>query len=177
MAKNLCNLVLIFRAFLWPKNPRNLRNLWLINDLRASKAIYICRDTFTDVMSALQIRLFMQNKANFRKTQMNVTKEITRGYANWTLGQRGKNKANTKPIQTQFKANTKPIQTQFKPKQTQFYNSPKVKNFHLILVFGWAIVLNSPFNVKNELVSHKILRLLEIFGPRKAALRSPTELR
>ncbi|KPJ62407.1 hypothetical protein AMJ44_15640 [candidate division WOR-1 bacterium DG_54_3] len=51
----------------------------------------------TTVESALQIHLFMQNKAaNMKK---------------WTLGQVGK----TKPIQTQFKANTKPIQTQFKP--------------------------------------------------------------
>jgi hypothetical protein len=32
----------------------------------------------------------------------------------------GKNKANSKPIQTQFKANTNPIQTQYKAKQSQF---------------------------------------------------------
>ncbi len=50
-----------------------------------------------------------------------------------------------------------------------FCNPQVVKNFHLILVFGWQVVFNSHFNVKIELVSHNILRLLEIFGPRKAA--------
>jgi hypothetical protein len=57
----------------------------------------------------------MQNKANFRKSQMNVNKVLTRDYENRTLGQRGKNKAKTNPIQTQYKANTNPIQTQYEP--------------------------------------------------------------
>jgi hypothetical protein len=50
----------------------------------------------------------MQNKANFQKSQVNVTSLITVDYENisdWTLGE---NKAKTKPI----KANTKPIQSQ-----------------------------------------------------------------
>ena len=84
--------------------------------LRAYKAFYNCRETFTDVMSALQINLFMQNKANFRKSQMNVTKVLTKDYEKRTLGQLGK----TNPIQTQYKANSNPKQTQLKPKQTQF---------------------------------------------------------
>jgi len=54
----------------------NRRNPRLINDL----GLYICRDTFTDVVSALQNHLFMQNKANFRKSQMNVSYYITREY-------------------------------------------------------------------------------------------------
>ncbi|MHC4693872.1 MAG: hypothetical protein ACYS67_14105, partial [Planctomycetota bacterium] len=33
--------------------------------LRACNVLYYCRDTFTDVVSALQIELFMQNKAKF----------------------------------------------------------------------------------------------------------------
>ena len=33
---------------------------------------------FTTVEESLQIRLFMQNKANFRKSQMNVNKVLTR---------------------------------------------------------------------------------------------------
>jgi len=86
-----------FCAFLWLKNPRNLRNPWLINDLHASKALYICRDTFTDVMSALQIRLFMQNKPNFRKSQINVSPVNTRDYEKRTLGERGKNEPKTNP--------------------------------------------------------------------------------
>ena len=85
------------------KNLFNLRNLRLINDLRAYKTLYNCRETFTDVMSALQIHLFMQNKANFRKTQMNVTKVLTREYEKRTLGERGKNKPKTNPIKANFK--------------------------------------------------------------------------
>jgi hypothetical protein len=56
-------------------------------------------------MSALQINLFMQNKANFRKSQMNVTDLLTRDYEKRILGEHGKNKPNTKPIksnQSQF---------------------------------------------------------------------------
>ncbi len=69
----------------------------------------------------------MQNKPNFRKSQMNVNKVLTKDYEKRTLGERGKNKPNSNPI----KANTKPIkankmpkQTQFKPNQTQFFSYP-----------------------------------------------------
>jgi len=77
----------------------------------------------------------MQNKANFQKSQMNVTSLITVDYenkSNWTLGK-------NKPNQTQFPKSTNECkltynkglqkkrrfrspkkQTQFKPKQTQF---------------------------------------------------------
>ncbi len=75
--------------------------------------LYDCRDTFTDVMSALQITLFMQNKANFRKVKLNVNKVLTRDYERLDTWWSGK----TKPIQSQFKANQsqlKPIQSQFK---------------------------------------------------------------
>jgi hypothetical protein len=57
----------------------------------------------------------MQNKANFRKSQMNVSKVLTMDYEKMGTWLSGKNKAKTNPIQTQFKANTNPIQTQFKP--------------------------------------------------------------
>ena len=80
---------------------------------------------FTTVERALQIRPFLTNKPNFRKTQMNVTKVLTRVYVNQALSEHGKNKANSNPIQTQFKANTKPIRTQFKPKRTQ--NEPNFR--------------------------------------------------
>ena len=100
-----------FCAFLWLKNPCNLRNPWLIKDLRPCEVLYNCRETFTDVMDSLQIHLFLTNKANFRKSQMNVNKVLTMNYEKKTLGQHGKNKPNTKPIQTQYKAN----QSQNKP--------------------------------------------------------------
>ncbi len=82
----------------------------------------------TLVESALQIRLFMQNKPNFLDAQMNLTSLITVEYenkSNWTLGENKPNsnpiKANTKPI----KANKMPIQTQYKPKTNPIKpNSP-----------------------------------------------------
>lgn len=118
MAKNpfhqrnprLLNYLLALMS-LWLKNPFNLRNLRLINDLRLFKPLYNCRETFTDVMSALQIRLFMQNKANFRRSQMNVNKVLTKNYEQMDTWSIGKNKANTNPIQSQYKPN----QTQNKP--------------------------------------------------------------
>jgi len=65
--------------------------------------------------------LFMQNKAKPRKSQMNVTKAITKDYEKKTLSERGKNKPKTNPKQTQNKAK----QTQIKANQTQI--KPKTK--------------------------------------------------
>ncbi len=75
----------------------------------------------------------MQNKANFRKSQMNVNKVLTKDYEQMDTWWSGKTKpiqSQLKPIQSQFKpikansnpikANKMPKQTQFKPKQTQF---------------------------------------------------------
>jgi len=83
----------------------------------------ICFLSSTTVESALQIRLFMQNKANFQKSQMNVSCCLTMNYEQRTMNYEIKNKANTNPIQSQYKPNTKPIRTQFKPKQTQFLSA------------------------------------------------------
>ena len=46
---------------------------------------------------------------------MNISKVLTMDYENWTLGERGKNKANSNPIQSQYKPNSNRIQTQNKP--------------------------------------------------------------
>jgi len=43
----------------------------------------------------------MQNKPNLLNAQMNVSRVSTRDYENKTPGERGKNKPNSKPIQTQ----------------------------------------------------------------------------
>jgi hypothetical protein len=89
----------------------------------------------TFVESALQIHPFLQNKPNFKKSQMNVNKVLTRDYEKRTLGERGK----TNPKQTQNKAKTNPNkanfhpknqlpppkQTQTNPKQTQFQRQKK----------------------------------------------------
>ena len=58
----------------------NRRNPRLINDLRLFMVLYNCRDTFTDVMSALQIGTFLTNKANFRKSQLDLTDLLTTKY-------------------------------------------------------------------------------------------------
>ncbi len=52
----------------------------------------------TFVEYSLQIGLFMQNKPNFRKSQMNVSIFSKKAYedkSNWTLGE---NKPNSNPI-------------------------------------------------------------------------------
>ena len=88
----------------------------------------------TTVEIPLQISSFMQNKANFPESQMNVTKVLTKDYEDKTRSESGKNKANLLNAQmnvTTFqtkayenisnctlaenKANTKPIQTQSNP--------------------------------------------------------------
>jgi len=58
----------------------------------SSAPLYICRGFSTNQL------LFMQNKPNFRKSQMNVNTYNTTDYenkCNWTLGQ---NKPNSNPI-------------------------------------------------------------------------------
>ncbi len=85
--------------------------------------LYICRDTFTNVKSALQIHLFMQNKPKFKKVKLNINKVIAKDYVQmdtWSIrkkqSQTNPNKAKTNPIL----ADKTPIRTQFKPKQTQY---------------------------------------------------------
>ncbi len=59
----------------------------------------------------------MQNKANFRKSQMNVTSLITMEYENisdWTLGKNKPNQTQSNPIQSQFKANLSDAQNERK---------------------------------------------------------------
>ena len=61
----------------------------------------------TTVESALQIRLFMQNKPNFRKSQMNVNKVLTKDYEKKTLGEHGKNEPKTNPNEPKTNPNSK----------------------------------------------------------------------
>ncbi len=59
--------------------------------------LYICRELSTNQL------LFMQNKPNFQKSQMNVNLYNTTNYerkCNWTLGQ---NKPKTNPIKPNFR--------------------------------------------------------------------------
>ncbi len=81
----------------------NIKNHLIIFNLSA--LIHVIRGWrySTIVESSLQIDLFMQNKPNFRKSQMNVNTDNTRDYenkSNWTLGQ---NKPNSNPIKANFR--------------------------------------------------------------------------
>ena len=76
-----------------------------------TRLLYNCKETFTDVMKTLQIKLFMQNKANFRKVKLNVTKVLARVYGQMDTWSIRKNEPKTNPI----KANSKPIQSQTNP--------------------------------------------------------------
>jgi hypothetical protein len=74
----------------------------------------------TTVERALQIHPFLTNEPNFRKSQINVSKVLTKNYVQIDTWSSGKNKANSKPKQSQYKPNSNPIQSQNKPKQSQF---------------------------------------------------------
>ncbi len=81
----------------------------------ASKYLRAYKAPSTTVERPLQIDPFMQNKANFRKSQVNVKSLHTVVYenkSNWTLGE---NKPNSNPI----KPNSNPIQTQFPKSQNE----------------------------------------------------------
>jgi hypothetical protein len=125
-------------------------NPWLIKDLQLFKGLYNCRDTFTGVMSALQNHIFLQNKPNFRKSQVNVTEVLTTNYEQLDTWSIRKNKPNTKPIQTQFKANqsqnkpnTNPNKPNFKilPQRVERTKEWKL-DFGLSYIFGLQIGLN-----------------------------------
>jgi hypothetical protein len=99
--------------FLMGCNPRLIKDLYLYN----------CRDKTTDVMSALQIHLFLQNEPNFQKSQVNVTAFITKDYEQMDTWSIQKNEPKTNPNEPKTNpilANKKPIRTQTNPKQTQF---------------------------------------------------------
>jgi len=105
--------------------------------------LYICRGSITFVVRPLQIAHFMQNKPNFQKDQMNVNMVLTRAYDKKTPGERGKNKPNSNPIQTQsnpIKANKMPKQTQYKPKQTQFLSQKLLLILTLLEVLATSII-------------------------------------
>ncbi len=84
-----------FCASLWLKNPRNLRNPWLINDLRAF-------GISTTVECALQIKLFMQNEPKFRKVKLNVNNVLTKDYDQLDTWSIRKNEPKTNPKRTQI---------------------------------------------------------------------------
>ncbi|MHC4889941.1 MAG: hypothetical protein ACYTEO_10825, partial [Planctomycetota bacterium] len=79
---------------------------------------------FTLVKNPLQIAPFMQNKPNFRKSQMNVSIFSQKAYENisdWTLGKNKPNQSQLSQRDTQYAIRD----TKYKPNQTQFQNLQK----------------------------------------------------
>jgi len=67
---------------------------------------------------------FMQNKPNLLNAQMNINKVLTKDYENARLRGPPKNKANSKPIQSQFM----PKQTQYKANfNTKYAKQTQIK--------------------------------------------------
>ncbi len=164
MAKNPCNPRL--------KNPVILSNLssclrgqiicaicdnsWSINDLRACKPLYNCKETFTDVMKTLQIRLFMQNEPKFQKVKYDVNNVLTKDYEQMDTWSIGKNEPKTNPNEPKtkpIKANKMPKQTQNEPKQTQLkpiYDYPCIFELAVYnLVLRYDNLIHSIPNCRN----------------------------
>jgi len=100
----------VFCTFLWLKNPRNQRNLRLINDLRSTK-VYVRKN-----------KLFLQNEPNFRKSQVNVSDVLTRIYVQMDTWSIRKNEPKTNPNEPKTNPildDKSPIRTQTNPIQTQ----------------------------------------------------------
>jgi hypothetical protein len=119
------------------KIPRNLRKLRLLKDLRLFMALYNCKETFTDVMNALQIKLFMQNKANFRKVKFHVTKVLTTDYDQmdtWSIRKTKPIQSQSKPIKAKFKAKFKKAEMNVTSYITKGYENKS----------NWAICENEP---------------------------------
>ena len=94
----------------WPLIPNYIVHKYL--------RLYICRETFTNVMSALQNHFFMQNKPKFKKVKSNVTIEMKKDYVQMDIWSIRKNEPKTNPNEPKTNpilANKTPIRTQFKP--------------------------------------------------------------
>ena len=81
VAKNLCNLWLLFRAYKAPGN-------WHLSTVLGHS---------TTVEDSLQISSFMQNKANLLDAQMNVSIFLQMTYENKSNRTLGENKPNSNP--------------------------------------------------------------------------------
>ena len=137
VAKNLFTPLETCFCFLMGCNP------WLINDLRICKVLYICRDTFTDVMRALQIKLFMQNEPKFRKSQMNVNEVIIMDYEQldtWSIGKNEPKRTQTNPKRTQNEPNFKKAEMNVTNLLTKDYEN----------MSNWAICENEPKTNPNK---------------------------
>jgi hypothetical protein len=107
-------------------NRRNPPKIELCSTLSLSKGLPCV--TFCEAGSSLsplhlsrtlyKSTLFMQNKANFRKSQMNVNPYNTKDYENksdWTLGENKPKQTQTKPI---FKSEDRRQKAEYSPRSS-----------------------------------------------------------
>jgi hypothetical protein len=100
-----------------------------ISDFASLAPLHLSRNLYKSA-------LFMQNKPNFLKSQMNVNDVLTKDYEKRTLGERGKNKPNQTQFQTGHllvnRAGTKFLNFRTKNSLTDRHNSLKC----------WFLVVN-----------------------------------
>ncbi len=91
-----------YEPFTSIENPTlaHFRHFRHFSSLFTPSHLYICRETSTNQL------LFMQNKPNFRKSQMNVNIYYIKVYKNETAFRRGKNKPNSSPIKPNLRKAT-----------------------------------------------------------------------
>ena len=65
--------------------------------------LWLCLLSSTNVEDSLQIHLFLQNEANFRKSQMNLNSFITMNYEQRTMNYEIKNEPKTNPIKANYR--------------------------------------------------------------------------
>ena len=108
------------------------------------------------IITYFQIHPFMQNKPNFRKTEMSVNLFNTKNYEE--NGDSGHEKTN--PIQTQFN----PKQTQFNPISKPIQSQLKPIFIPFAEAFGWSKernfgkIITKPINCFYESVMKRIVR-------------------
>ncbi len=137
---------------------------WALAPNPSPLTLVFCPRPFTTVEKPLQIRLFMQNKPKFRKSQMNVNKVLTKDYDKKTLGEHGKNKPNSNPIQSQ----SNPIKANL-PKAQMNVNKVLTKDYENKL--NWAICENkansNPIQTQNEPNQTQFLSAISVAGQRQ----------
>ena len=157
-------LYLLILAYLSSRSVKIRVNPWLINHLPAF-------GISTLVVSALQIHLFMQNEPKFRKSQMNVTKVLTREYDLMDTWSIGKNEPKTNPKRTQ----NEPKRTQTNPNKAKFekakMNVTKVLTKDYEKKLNWAICENEPKTNPKQTQSNTIqtqcLSAISVAGQRQ----------
>jgi len=95
--RHLATAIVAFRSNYLPAYKALYLRAYKAPDIYVPIRHYICREPSTNQL------LFMQNKPNFRKSQMNVKSYNTKDYeniANWTIGE---NKPNSNPIKPNFR--------------------------------------------------------------------------